>query len=90
MKNEQGIKIADVPARKYIITSRRFDGVKASGVPCVGQVATNSKLLAYILYNRWNKFASRYLFRDDNNYGYTIAVMLFKRNKEGLYSCIKR
>lgn len=90
MINKQGIKIADVPARKYIIVSRLFDDVNASGVPCVGQVATNSKLLAYVLYNRWNKFALSYLFRDGNNYGYTIAVMLFKRNKEGLYSCIKR
>lgn len=90
MKNEQGIAIANVSGRKYIVSCCKFDGVNASGVPCVGQVATNSKLLAYFLYRRWNKFSMKYLHEDEDNFGYTIAVSLYKRNKEGLYNAIKR
>lgn len=88
--NYQGIAIADVPGRKYIVSCSKFDEVNASGVPCVGQIATNSKLLAYFLYRRWNKFSMKYLHGDDDNFGYTIAVSLYKRNKDGLYNAIKR
>ena len=90
MINEQGIAIADVPGRKYIISCSKFNGVNASGIPCVGQIATNSKLLAYFLYRRWNKFSKKYLHGDDENFGYTIAVSLYKRNMEGRYDAIKR
>ena len=88
--NKLGIAIADVPGRKYIVSCSKFDDVNASGVPCVGQIATNSKILAYFLYRRWNKFSKKHLHEDDKNFGYTIAVSLYKRNKEGLYNAIKR
>jgi hypothetical protein len=90
MINKQGIAIADVPGRKYIVSCSKFDGVNASGVPRVGQVATNSKLLAYFFYRRWDNFSKKYLNERDDNFGYTIAVSLYKRNKEGLYNAIKR
>lgn len=89
MINEQGIAIADVPGRKYIISCSKFNGVNASGVPCVGQIATNSGLLAYFLFRRWTKFSKKYLQGEDN-FGYTIAVSLYKRNTEGRYDAIKR
>lgn len=74
-----------IPERKYIVVSRKFDGVSAAACPCVGQIATNSKLIAYFLYRRWNKWAYK-----NRNDGYTIAVMLVKRNNKGLYDAIKR
>ena len=64
----------DIKPRKYIVVSRKFAGVYAAACPCVGQIATNSKLLAYFLYHRWTRFA----YKNSNN-GYTIAVMLMKR-----------
>ena len=73
--NSVGIWVnQDIKPRKYIVVSRKFDGVYAAACPCVGQIATNSKLLAYFLYYMLNRFAKRNL---DN--GYTIAVMLLKR-----------
>jgi hypothetical protein len=73
--NHVGIWInQDIKPRKYIVVSRKFDGVNASACPCVGQIATNNILLAYFLYYRWSHFA----YRNSNN-GYTIAVMLLKR-----------
>ncbi len=73
--NSTGIWInQDIKPRKYIVVSRKFDGVYAAACPCVGQIATNSKLLAYFLYYTLNRFAKKNL---DN--GYTIAVMLMKR-----------
>lgn len=82
--NNSGISInIDVQERKYIVCCRKFDGVSAAACLCVGQVATNSKVVAYFLYKRWEKWS-----RPQN--GYTIAVMLFKRNKNGLYDVIKR
>lgn len=74
-----------IPERKYIICCRKFDGVSAAACPCVGQIATNSKLIAYFLYRRWDRWA----YKNRNN-GYTIAVMLIKRNNKGLYDAIKR
>lgn len=72
--NSAGIWInQDIKPRKYIVVSRKFYGVSAAACPCVGQVATNSKLLAYFLYHRWNRFSRK------NFNGYTIAVMLMKR-----------
>ena len=73
--NSVGIWVnQDIKPRKYLVVSRKFDGVYAAACPCVGQVATNSKILAYSLYYMLNRFAKKNL---DN--GYTIAVMLMKR-----------
>ena len=90
--NHAGIWInQDIKPRKYIVVSRKFDGVYAADCPCVGQVATNSKLLAYFLYHRWNRFAKKNI-----NNGYSIAVMLVKRvqsfdpNITDKYEAIKR
>lgn len=73
--NSAGIWVnQDIKPRKYIVVSRKFDGVYAAACPCIGQIATNSKLLAYLLYHRWNRFAEKNISN-----GYTIAVMLMKR-----------
>lgn len=84
--NSVGIWInQDIKPRKYIVVSRKFDEVNAAACPCVGQVATNSKLLAYFLYHRWNHFSLK------NFNGYTIAVMLLKRiQSTDRYEAIKR
>lgn len=75
--NSAGIWInQDIKPKKYIVISNAFSGVNTSACPCVGQVATNCKLLAYFLYYRWNRFACKNL---DN--GYTIAVLILKRKK---------
>lgn len=69
--------------RKYIISSNKFEDVIAASCPCVGQVATNSRLIAYLLYYRWKRFSH-------NNYR-TITIMLWKRNQStGKYEVIKR
>lgn len=82
--NKCGILIDDsIQERKYIIVSRKFDDVSSAACPCVGQVATDSKMLAYFLYRRWNK-------RSYKGDGYRIAVMLMKRNDSGTYDAIKR
>lgn len=89
--NRSGIWVnQDIKPRKYIVVSRKFDGVYAAACPCVGQVATNSKLLAYFLYHRWNRFSYKHIRN-----GYTIAVMLMRRTKgypysESEYEAIKR
>ena len=81
--NKVGIPIVELPGKKYIVVSRKFGGINASGCPLVGQVATNSKLFAYYLFRRLCKFSIRYN-------AYTIAVMLLKRNEKGRYYAIKR
>lgn len=84
MSNEQPktkIPIADVPERKYLVVSLRFDGFSAAACPCSGQIATNSKLLAYWLYYRWSRFSYKHR--------YSITVMLMKRNDKGTYDTIK-
>ena len=82
--NKVGILIDDtIPERKYIVCCRKFDDVSAAACPCVGQIATNSRWIAYFLYRRWNKFS----YEHD---GYTIAVMLLKRNDKGTYDAVKR
>lgn len=80
--NKVGIPIAILEGRKYIISCSKFDDVNASGCPCVGQIATNNKLLALFLYHMWNKFSIKY--------AYSIAVQLWKRNAKGNYDVIKR
>ena len=89
--NSVGIPIAEnVPERKYIVVCRKFDEFSAAACPCVGQVATNSKLLAYFLYRRWDRFAKRNLNKVKDGPGYSIAVMLMKRNEEdGTYYVVK-
>ena len=73
--NSAGIWInEDIKPRKYIVVSRKFDGVYAAACPCVGQIATNNLLLALFLYHWLNNFAKRNIHN-----GYTIAVMLMKR-----------
>ena len=80
--NNAGIPIADAEERKYIVVSRLFAGFSAAASPCAGQVATNSRLVAYFLYKRWNRFSRTHI--------YSTAVMLLKRNESGLYDAIKR
>ena len=83
--NRSGIWVnQDIKPRKYIVVSRKFDGVYAAACPCVGQVATNSKLFAYLLYYSWQRFAEKNI-----NNGYTIAVMLMKRTRGYPYSEIQ-
>lgn len=82
--NKVGITIDDtIKERKYIVCCKKFDEVSAAACPCVGQVATDSKILAYFLYRRWNKWS-----RPIN--GYSIAVSLFRRTPAGTYDAIKR
>lgn len=82
--NKAGIPVDDtIKERKYIVCCRKFDDVSAAACPCVGQIATNSKILANFLYHRWNKWSR-------SGDGYTIAVMLLERNNTGTYDAIKR
>lgn len=62
-----------IKPRKYIISSNKFEDAIAASCPCIGQVATNSKLIAYFLYCRWKRFSYRNLR--------TISVTLWKRNQ---------
>ena len=80
--NKVGIEIAILEGRKYIVSCTKFDDVNASGCPCCGQIATNSKILARFLYKRWNKFSYKY--------AYSIAVQLWERNDKGTYDVIER
>lgn len=80
--NRAGVQIAVLKGKRYIVSCSKLDDVNASGCPCVGQIATNSKLLALFLYHRWNKFSYKYV--------YSIAVQLWERNANGNYDVIKR
>ena len=70
--------------KKYIVVSDKFYGKPSSICPLSGQVGTNSKLFAYMLY--------RYLahWSIATGQGDTIAVSLYKLNKYGDYDAIKR
>ena len=68
--------------RKYIVVCRKFEEASSASLPCSGQVATNSRLLAYALYYFWNKWSYKHYK--------SMAVMLCKRNEKGLYDAIKR
>ena len=68
--------------RKYIIVCSKFIDANSASLPCSGQIATNSKLIAYTLYYFWNKWSYKY-------YG-SMAVSLYKRKIRGLYEAIKR
>ena len=43
--------------KKYIISSQVFWDVSAAACPLVGQIATNSKILAYIIYEYLRHFS---------------------------------
>ena len=43
--------------KKYIISSRVFPGINETACPLVGQIATNSKILAYIIYEYLRHFS---------------------------------
>ena len=77
-----GLEMPKLQERKYIIVSRKFEYISSAAIPLDGQIATNSKILAYILYYLLNKWSYKY-------YG-SIGVILEKRNKDGLYDTIKR
>ena len=72
--------------KKYIIVSRKFPEISAASCPLVGQIATNSKILAYIVY--W--YLRRFSYKCISKYGtYMIAVQLLKKKEDG-YEIIKR
>lgn len=68
--------------KKYMIVSRKFENYSAASCPLSGQIATDSKIFAYLIYYYLKLYSYKY-------YG-SIAVMLVKRNKEGTYDTIKR
>lgn len=73
--------------KKYIILSRVFPGINETACPLVGQIATNSKILAYIIYEYLRHFSLNSLEKYET---YTIAVQLAKKQKDGNYEVIKR
>ena len=73
--------------KKYIISSRVFPGISEAACPLVGQIATNSKILAYIIYKYLRHFSLDSCEKYDT---YTIAVQLFKKQENGTYELIKR
>ena len=73
--------------KKYIISSQVFWDVSAAACPLVGQIATNSKILAYIIYEYLRHFSLDTLEKYEK---YTIAVQLLKRQEDGTYEAIKR
>ena len=72
--------------KKYIIVSRVFPNVSAASCPLSGQIATNSKILAYVLYWYLRRFSYKCISKYDT---YMIAVQLLKKKKDG-YEIIKR
>jgi hypothetical protein len=73
--------------KKYIILSRVFPGISAAACPLVGQIATDSKILAYILYWYLRQFSLKSLVKNET---YIIAVQLLKKQENGYYDTIKR
>lgn len=73
--------------KKYIISSSVFPGISVATCPLAGQIATDSKIFAYILY--W--YLRRFSYKCISKYGkYMIAVQLLKRKENGYYDAIKR
>ena len=72
--------------KKYLIVSRKFPEISAASCPLVGQIATNSKILAYILYWYLNRFSYKCVSKYDT---YMIAVELLEKKAWG-YEIIKR
>ena len=73
--------------KKYIISSRVFTGISAASCPLVGQIATNSTILAYILYWYLRRFSYKCISEYDT---YMIAVQLLEKQENGYYEAIKR
>ena len=72
--------------KKYIIVSRVFPNVSAASCPLSGQIATNSKILAYVLYWYLRRFSYKCISEHST---YMIAVELLKKKPWG-YEIIKR
>lgn len=72
--------------KKYIISSRIFPGISAASCPLAGQIATNSTILAYVLYWYLRRFSYKCISKYDT---YMIAVQLLKKKEDG-YEIIKR
>lgn len=81
-KTMYGFEPPYIQERKYIVCCRKFEYISAAAIPCCGQIATNSRLVAKMLYKLWRKWSYR-------NYG-SMAVMLMKRNEKGTYDAIER
>ena len=73
--------------KKYIISSRVFPSVSVAACPLAGQIATDSKILAYIIYEYLRHFSLDTLEKYEK---YTIAVQLLKKQENGYYEAIKR
>lgn len=72
--------------KKYIISSRVFPDVSAAACPLAGQIATNSKILANVLYWYLRRFSYKCISKYDK---YMIAVQLLKKTEDG-FEIIKR
>jgi hypothetical protein len=72
--------------KRYIIVSQKFPDVSVAACPLVGQIATNSKILAYIIYEYLRHFSLDTLKKYEK---YTIAVQLLKKKENG-FEIIKR
>lgn len=81
-KTMYGFEPPYIKDRKYIICCRKFEYISSAAIPCSGQIATNSKLFAKILYKALRKWSYKY-------YG-SMCVMLMKRNEKGTYNAIER
>ena len=81
-KTVYGFEPPYIQERKYIVCCRKFEYISAAAIPCCGQIATNSRLVAKMLYKLLRKWSYR-------NYG-SMAVMLMKRNEKGTYDAIER
>lgn len=70
--------------KKYIVVSSKFNGKSSAICPLVGQIGTNSWLFAHMIY--------RYLahWSVATGQGDTVAISLYKLNKDGNYDAIKR
>ncbi len=80
--NYAGIPIdTTLKDKKYIISSNKFEGVPAAACPLVGQIATNNKFLALLIYKYLTKFSYKHYC--------SIAVQLIKKTENG-YEIIKR
>ena len=76
----------NVDDKKYLIVSQKFPEVSAASCPLVGQIATNSKILAYLLYWYLRRFSYKCILEYDK---YMIVVELLEKKPWG-YEIIKR
>lgn len=81
-KEMYGMDMPDISERKYIVCCRKFDFISSAALPLSGQISTNSKILAKIIYSVLNRWSYR-------NYG-SMSVMLVERNENGTYDAISR